>query len=172
MIAILAMPPPLFRLDTGTPPARINPNRRDSRMKSGRNAMRYPAAFVAAALVMGGLDTLWLSNTSGPLYHRALGEVMAKAPDMKAAIAFYLVYILGILWFAVRPALAAGDWRLALLHGGLFGFFAYATYDLTNLATLKVWSLKVSLIDMAWGAFLTAITASAATLVALRAPPA
>ena len=130
--------------------------------------MAYLIAYVAAALVMGGLDFLWLSNTSGPLYHRALGAVMAENPNMTAAVAFYLVYIAGILIFAVRPALASGDWRTAALFGALFGFFAYATYDLTNLATLKTWSLKVSLIDMAWGAMLTAVTASAAALAALK----
>lgn len=130
--------------------------------------MAYLIAYVAAALVMGGLDFLWLSNTSGPLYHRALVAVMAENPNMTAAVAFYLVYIAGILIFAVRPALASGDWRTAALFGALFGFFAYATYDLTNLATLKTWSLKVSLIDMAWGALLTAVTASAAALAALK----
>ena len=130
--------------------------------------MRYAVAYLAAALVMGGLDYLWLTNTVGPIYHRVLGPVMAETPNMTAAVAFYLVYIVGILVFAVRPALISGDWRTAALFGALFGFFAYATYDLTNLATLKVWSVKVSLIDMAWGAFLTATTASAAALAALK----
>lgn len=126
--------------------------------------MRYLLAYAAAALVMAGLDFLWLSNTVGPLYHRVLGAVMADNPNMKAAVAFYLVYLVGVMWFAVRPALEDGDWKTALLNGALFGFFAYATYDLTNLATLKVWSLKVSLIDMAWGAVLTGVTASAGAL--------
>ena len=130
--------------------------------------MSYVFAYVTAALVMGGLDYLWLSNTSGPIYHRALGAVMAENPNMTAAVAFYLIYILGIMIFAVRPALASGDWRTAAVFGALFGFFAYATYDLTNLATLKVWSLKVSLIDMAWGTFLTCLTASMAALAAIK----
>jgi len=130
--------------------------------------MAYLIAYGVAALVMGGLDYLWLTNMVEPLYHRHLGAVMADTPDMRAAVAFYLVYLAGILFFAVRPALAAGDWRVALLHGALFGFFAYATYDLTNLATLKSWSLPVSLIDMAWGTVLTGITATAASLAAMR----
>ncbi|MEY4964831.1 MAG: hypothetical protein RL274_414 [Pseudomonadota bacterium] len=130
--------------------------------------MSYVIAYVTAALVMGGLDYLWLSNTSGPIYHRALGAVMAENPNMTAAVAFYLIYIVGIMIFAVRPALASGDWRTAAVFGALFGFFAYATYDLTNLATLKVWSLKVSLIDMAWGTFLTGLTASMAALAAIK----
>ena len=130
--------------------------------------MSYVFAYVTAALVMGGLDYLWLSNTSGPIYHRALGAVMAENPNMTAAVAFYLIYILGIMIFAVRPARASGDWRTAAVFGALFGFFAYATYDLTNLATLKVWSLKVSLIDMAWGTLLTGLTASMAALAAIK----
>jgi uncharacterized membrane protein len=130
--------------------------------------MAYGIAYGVATLLMAGLDFLWLSNTAGPIYHKALGAVMAENPDMRAAIAFYVVYIFGILFFAVRPALAAGDWKVALLSGALFGFFAYATYDLTNLSTLKVWSLPVSLIDIAWGTLLSGIVASAAALAALR----
>jgi uncharacterized membrane protein len=126
--------------------------------------MRYLIAYVASLAAMAALDFLWLSNTVEPIYHRALGDVMAPEPNMKAAVAFYLLYGAGMLWFAVRPALIDGDWKTALLNGALFGFFAYATYDLTNLATLKVWSLKVSLIDMAWGAVLTAASASAGAL--------
>ena len=95
----------------------------------------YIAAYLAAALVMAGLDYLWLTNMMGPLYGKVLGPILAPQPDMKAAVAFYLVYLLGIVWFAVRPALASGDWKSALLNGALFGFFAYATYDLTNMAT-------------------------------------
>jgi uncharacterized membrane protein len=130
-------------------------------------AIGYGTAYVTSALVMGGLDYLWLSNTSGPVYHRALGATMADNPDMQAAIAFYLVYLVGVMVFAVRPALQSGVWRQAPAMGALFGFFAYATYDLTNLATLKVWSLNVSLIDMAWGTFLTAVAATAGALAAL-----
>jgi uncharacterized membrane protein len=130
--------------------------------------MRYLAAYLTAALVMGGLDYLWLTTMMGPLYKRVLGPILAAEPDMKAAVAFYLVYLLGILWFAVRPALATGDWTVTLLNGALFGLFAYATYDLTNMATLKAWSLQLTLIDIAWGTALTAVTATAGTLAALH----
>jgi uncharacterized membrane protein len=129
-----------------------------------RNAV---IAYAVAALVMAGLDFIWLSLTVDPLYHRALGAVMAEKPFMPAAVAFYLIYVVGIVVFAVSPALESGDWWTALIRGAAFGFFAYATYDLTNLATLKVWSLKVSLIDMAWGTFLTATAAGAGAAVTL-----
>ena len=130
--------------------------------------MAYLIAYLVCALVMGGLDFLWLSNTSAPLYHRDLGPLLAENPNMTVAVIFYLVFIVGILIFAVRPALAGGDWRIAALYGALFGFFAYATYDLTNFATMKVWTLRVTLLDIAWGTFLTGAAASTASLAALR----
>lgn len=129
-----------------------------------RNAV---IAYAVAALVMAGLDFIWLSLTVDPLYHRALGTVMAEKPYIPAAVAFYLIYVLGIVFFAVWPALENGDWRTAAMRGAVLGFLAYATYDLTNMATLKVWSLKVSLIDMAWGTFLTATAAGASAAATL-----
>jgi uncharacterized membrane protein len=131
----------------------------------------YIAAYLAAAIAMAGLDYVWLTTMMGPLYQRVLGPILAPEPDMIAAVAFYLVYLVGIVWFAVRPALESGDWKTAALNGALFGFFAYATYDLTNMATLKVWSLQLTLIDMAWGAVLTATAASAGALAALHFAP-
>ena len=125
------------------------------------------ASYLAAGLVMGMLDFIWLRTMVDSLYRPGIGAVLAEKPNMAAAIAFYLVYLAGVVVFAVRPALGDGNWKTALLLGGLFGLFAYATYDLTNLATLKVWSLKVSLLDMAWGALLTALAASAGAAAGL-----
>lgn len=125
------------------------------------------ASYLAAGLVMGILDFIWLRTMVDSVYRPGIGAVLAEKPNMAAAIAFYLVYLAGVVVFAVRPALEAGNWKTALLLGGLFGLFAYATYDLTNLATLKVWSLKVSLLDMAWGALLTALAASAGAAAGL-----
>jgi uncharacterized membrane protein len=130
--------------------------------------MVYPIAYLVSILVMGGLDFLWLRTTSASLYHRDLGPLLADNPNMTVAVIFYLIFIVGILIFAVRPALASGDWRTAARYGALFGFFAYATYDLTNFATMKIWTLRVTILDIAWGSFLTGTVASAATLVALR----
>ena len=129
--------------------------------------MAWLIAYFASALVMGGLDFLWLTNTRA-IYQRALGPALAEQPDMRAAVAFYLLYLVGVMIFAVRPALAGGDWRLATLYGALFGFFAYATYDLTNLATLKTFTLQATLYDLAWGTFITATAATAGALAALK----
>ena len=130
--------------------------------------MIYPIAYLVCVLVMGALDFLWLSNTSKPLYHRDLGALLSDDPNMTVAVIFYLIYLVGVVIFAVRPALVSGDWRLAGLYGALFGFFCYATYDLTNFATMKVWTLRVTLLDIAWGTILTGITASAGALAALK----
>jgi uncharacterized membrane protein len=124
-------------------------------------------AYIATLIAMAGLDFGWLSLTSGPIYRNALGAVMSEQPNWAAAVTFYLLYGVGVVLFAVRPALSSGDWRTALLWGALFGLFAYGTYDLTNLATLKVWSLKVSLIDIAWGAVLTGLSSALAAWATL-----
>lgn len=129
--------------------------------------MTWLIAYAVSALTMGVLDFLWLTNTR-PLYRKALGPVLADNPDMRAAVVFYVLYLIGVMIFAVRPALASGDWKMATLFGALFGFFAYATYDLTNLATLKAYTLQVSLMDMAWGVCITAATASMGALAALK----
>lgn len=130
--------------------------------------MAYVIAYLVCVVVMGGLDFLWLSNMSQSLYRRDLGPLLAENPNMTVAVIFYLIFIVGILVFAVRPALASGDWRTAALYGALFGFFTYATYDLTNFATMKVWTLRVTVLDTAWGTFLTGTVASAASIAALK----
>ena len=130
--------------------------------------MAFLIAYGVCVLVMGGLDFFWLTTASKGLYQKDLGALLADNPNMVVAVVFYVIYILGIQIFAVRPALATGDWKTAALFGALFGFFCYATYDLTNMATMKVWTLRVTVLDIAWGTILTGITASAGALVALR----
>ena len=119
------------------------------------------AAFVA-------IDFVWLMNTSETLYRPVLKDALVDGFRPWPAILFYLVYAIGLVYFAVRPALAAPSWRAAAYNGALFGFFAYATYDLTNQSTLRNWSATLSLADLAWG---TALSAAAATIgaVATRA---
>jgi uncharacterized membrane protein len=130
--------------------------------------MTYPIAYLVSLLAMAGLDFLWLTNTSAALYRRDLGPLLTDDPRMGVAVAFYLLYAAGIVFFAVRPALAVSDWRLAGLYGALFGLFAYATYDLTNFATMKVWTMRVTVLDIGWGMLLTTVAASLAALAALK----
>jgi len=130
--------------------------------------MTYLIGYLVSLLAMAGLDFLWLTNMSAALYRRDLGPLLAEDPRMGVAVIFYLAYAAGVVIFGVRPALDAGDWRVAALYGALFGFFAYATYDLTNFATMKVWTLRVTLLDIGWGIFLTATAASVAAWAALK----
>lgn len=118
--------------------------------------------YLAALVTLAILDALWLGVVSREFYKARLGQLLLEQPLWWAAILFYLIHAVGIAVFAVPPAVAAGTWTAAVLYGGLFGFCVYAAYDLTNLATLRGWPMAVSLVDLAWGAVVTA----AATLVA------
>ena len=122
---------------------------------------RWIFAYLGAAVVFAGLDATWLTLTSATLYRPVLGQIMLTSVRMVPAVAFYLVYLLGAVIFAVAPALEKGSWRAATLRGALFGFFAYATYDLTNQATLAVWATKITVLDLMWGTVVTACGATA-----------
>ena len=125
----------------------------------------FIVAWLAALAALAVLDALWLGVVSREFYKARLGQLLLDRPLWWAAILFYLVHAAGIAVFATPPAMAAGSWSAALLYGALFGFCVYAAYDLTNLATLRGWSLTLSLVDLAWGAAVTA----AATLAAFMA---
>lgn len=130
--------------------------------------MSVVIAYSLTLVVFAVIDTVWLGTMGDRLYRPLIGAMLADNFRLAPAIAFYGLYAAGLTLFAVLPGLAAGDWRKALLWGGLFGLFAYGTYDLTNLATLKTWSLKLSLIDMAWGVCVSAGASAAACAIALR----
>ena len=117
---------------------------------------RYLIAYLGAGLALGGLDFFWLTTTNASLYRPILGPVLMDGVRPIPAALFYLVYLLGVVVFGVSPAIRSGRWRDATLSGALFGFFCYATYDLTNQATLSVWATKITLLDLCWGTFLTA----------------
>lgn len=124
----------------------------------------YAAAYGGAALVLSVLDVLWLWLVVGRLYRAELGSLMRTDLAMVPAVAFYLIYIVGIVVFAVMPAIATDNLLRAAALGALLGFIAYCTYDLTNLATLNGWPVKVALLDIAWGTFITALAAVGGTL--------
>ncbi len=130
--------------------------------------MKWIIAYIAAAVAFGALDAVYLRWAADNLYRPIIGSILADEFRMGAAIAFYLVYIAGMVWFAVKPGIEAGSVGTALLNGALLGGLCYATFDLTSQAVMKVWSTQLSLIDIAWGAFATAIAASVATWAALR----
>ena len=126
------------------------------------------AVYVATLLAFTVIDFVWLGFVAHGYYRSQIGHLLAGDVNLPAAAAFYLIYALGLVIFAVQPAVAGGGVTKALMLGAMFGFFCYATYDLTNLATLKNWTLPVSLVDMAWGAVLSGIAAAAGAWVAGR----
>jgi uncharacterized membrane protein len=126
---------------------------------------RLAVAYAVTFIVFCGLDFLWLGFVAKGYYQSQVGMLLLEKPNLPVAALFYVLYIVGVLIFAVLPALEVGQWSRALLYGALFGFFAYATYDLTNLATLKGWSPGLALLDLTWGAVVTAISATAGYLV-------
>ena len=126
---------------------------------------RIAIAYVATAIAFCGLDFIWLGWVAKGYYQAQVGPLLLDKPNLPVAAAFYALYIVGVLIFAVLPALEAGSWGKALLYGALFGLFAYATYDLTNLATLKGWSAGIALLDLAWGAVVTGASATLGYLV-------
>lgn len=121
--------------------------------------MSYVIAYFAILLPFGLLDAIWLSLMGPRLYRPTLGDILLANVNLAPAIAFYLTYPIGILVFSVLPALKSASVESALIYGALFGGLAYATYDLTNHATLRNWTLQLTLADMAWGAFASAAAA-------------
>lgn len=121
---------------------------------------KFVVAYLGAGLTMLVLDAIWLT-TMMPFYRQNIGHLLAGNINLPAAAAFYLLYVLGIVYFAVLPAAADGSWAQALKHGALLGLVCYGTYDLTNHATLTNWPVSITITDMAWGSFLTALAAAA-----------
>ena len=121
---------------------------------------QFLTAYAITTVVFLGIDFVWLSKIAKRFYFDRLDGLLLEKPKMGAAVVFYAVYVVGIVFFAVAPALEDHSVLTALVHGALFGFFAYATYDMTNYATLKNWSLTVSIVDVLWGTTLTGTASS------------
>lgn len=122
--------------------------------------MNYVIAYIATAIVFFAIDIVWITKVARGVYFKNLGHLLAKTMSPAPIALFYVMYIAGIVYFAIRPAMATGQWTTALLNGALFGFFCYATYEFTNYATLKNWPVKVLVIDTIWGTALTGFCAA------------
>jgi len=120
--------------------------------------------FLVVAAAFAVVDAIWL-KTMNPFYRGQIGELLADRPNLGYAVVFYVIYIAGIVFFALRPALDGGSWLSAVGYGAALGAFAYATYDLTNAATLKTWPPQLIVVDILWGAVLTALATLAGWLV-------
>jgi uncharacterized membrane protein len=113
-----------------------------------------------------GIDMVWLGLIAKNFYAQRIGLLMKPDINWPAAILFYLLFIIGLVVFVIMPAFEKGSWLHALSLGALFGLIAYATYDLTNLATLKNWPLSVTIVDLAWGAVLGALVSGVTYTIA------
>jgi uncharacterized membrane protein len=117
----------------------------------------YLKLYLSTVVAFFAIDMLWLGLVARNMYSKYLGFLLSPKPNWIAAIVFYLLFILGLIVFAVIPGLKAESLKTALLLAALFGLVTYATYDLTNLATLKNWPLGITIIDMVWGVVLSCI---------------
>ncbi|TXH82150.1 MAG: DUF2177 family protein [Rhizobium sp.] len=125
----------------------------------------YGIAYIATAFVFLAIDAIWLTIAAQRLYRPLMGDMLVEGFRLAPAALFYLIYIAGIVVFAIVPALASDRWTTATSYGAFLGLFAYATYDLTNQATLKNWPVMVTVADLCWGTFLTAVAATAGFLI-------
>jgi uncharacterized membrane protein len=117
----------------------------------------YLGLYLVSLAAFFAIDMLWLGLVARSFYQQYLGFLMAPSPNWFVAIMFYLLFVAGILVFVVLPGLGADSLKTTLLRAALFGLIAYATYDLTNLATLKDWPALLSIVDMLWGTVLSVL---------------
>ena len=124
-------------------------------------------SFLIAAIFFSIIDFIWLSLVAKRLYRQQIGFLLRDKANISAAVIFYILFIIGLVIFAINPALDRGNNQIyhAALYGGLYGLFTYATYDLTNLSTIKGWPLTISLIDLAWGIVISTVTATITVLI-------
>jgi uncharacterized membrane protein len=124
--------------------------------------------YLIAFVVFIVIDAIWLGVVAKNIYKNEIGHLMSDKPNFIAAAVFYLIFIFGLVYFVINPALDANSFFKAVLSGLLFGFITYSTYDLTNLATLKDWPIKITIIDLIWGSTLGACVSSVTFLVSRR----
>ncbi len=132
------------------------------------NTSTFFKLYLTAVPVFFAIDMFWLGVVAKNLYRDKLGYLMASSVNWPAAISFYLLFLVGLVVFVIQPAVADGSWVKAVGLGALFGLITYATYDLTNLATVRDWPLSITLIDLAWGTVLAASVSGVTYLIAQR----
>jgi uncharacterized membrane protein len=126
----------------------------------------YLKLYAIALPIFFAIDMVWLGLVAKNFYRDQIGFLMRSDINWAAAIIFYLLFVVGLVVFVIAPAIEKNDWKHALLFGALFGLITYATYDLSNLATLKDWPLLVTIVDLAWGAVLAAAVSAATYFIA------
>lgn len=129
----------------------------------------YALSYVVFAIVFGIMDFIWLTTAVPRFYQPAIGSILAENVRAAPAALFYLTYVAGVVFFVLAPTVTTGDWKQAAIRGAALGLVAYATYDLTNQATLSVWPTRLTVVDLSWGVFATAIASTLTVLIAHRA---
>jgi uncharacterized membrane protein len=124
--------------------------------------MKYAAAYGLALLIFLVMDALWLGVVARNFYFTRMADILLDQPRWGVAAAFYAFYVVGVVYFAVAPGMAAGSWSVAAFNGALFGGFAYLTYNATNLSVMRGYDPLIALVDTSWGAVVTAVTAGGA----------
>jgi uncharacterized membrane protein len=118
--------------------------------------MQFIKIYFITLPIFFAIDIIWLGFIAKDFYRENIGQLLTENVNWTAAIVFYLLFIAGLVVFVISPAIEKTSWIYALIYGAFFGLITYATYDLTNLATLKDWSLKVTIVDLIWGMVLSA----------------
>jgi len=113
--------------------------------------------YIIAFIIFLAIDAIWLGLVAPKFYKSQIGHLMSEKPNLIAALVFYVLFVIGIVYFVVAPGIDAQSISKILVAGALFGFMTYATYDLTNLATLRDWPIKVTIIDLIWGTSLSTL---------------
>lgn len=124
--------------------------------------------YLITLLAFLGIDMIWLNGIAKTFYAKQLGFLMTKNPNLLAALLFYLIFAAGLVVFVIQPALDKKLWTQALFAGAFFGLVTYATYDLTNLATVKNWPVIITVVDLLWGTTLTALTSILTFFIATK----
>jgi len=130
--------------------------------------LKYLGIYLSFLIALIAIDLVWLLGVAKNLYRNEMGDLMASEPKLIAGLAFYLLYALGVCIFVIIPALSKQSLLYALQYGALFGLFCYMTYDLTNLAVIRDFPTRLAFVDIAWGSFVTALTAGFAYWVGNR----
>jgi uncharacterized membrane protein len=120
--------------------------------------LKYISLYFLTFIFFLAIDFVWLNFIAKDLYQKEIGTLLLKNPNLLPALIFYLLFVLAIIVILVVPGIKEGDLVKTLIFAALFGLTTYATYDLTNLATLNGWSIKMTIIDLIWGTFVSTLT--------------
>lgn len=122
--------------------------------------MNFVKMYLIALVVFVLIDGVWLGFISKNLYSKELSHLLTNTPNWTAAVIFYLLFLVGLVYFVINPGIEQESIKTILISGALFGLITYATYDLTNLATLKEWPVKITIIDLIWGTSLSTVVST------------